>query len=185
MVIKEEQFSKLAPQARNCMRLDTAIAVAFMVAVAVIVWLILVAEDIQMPLLVHLAFAAWCIAWIVYWFFSPAIRYRRYRYLIDEEKIVVREGLWFITQDFAPIERIHQIAVKSGPIDRVYGLAKVVATTAGGTVTIRFLEQEVAEEIAHSLQRTVRYILKQQGISVENIPLEDEAATVDKEADND
>ena len=29
------------------------------------------------------------------------------------------------------------------------------------------------------------YILKQQGISVENIPLEDEAATVDKEADND
>ena len=38
---------------------------------------------------------------------------------------------------------------------------------------------------AHSLQRTVRYILKQQGISVENIPLEDEAATVDKEADND
>ena len=90
-----------------------------------------------------------------------------------------------VTQDFAPIERIHQIAVKSGPIDRVYGLAKVVATTAGGTVTIRFLEQEVAEEIAHSLQRTVRYILKQQGISVENIPLEDEAATVDKEADND
>lgn len=86
MVIKEEQFSKLAPQARNCMRLATAIAVAFMVAVAVIVWLILVAEDIQMPLLVHLAFAAWCIAWIVYWFFSPAIRYRRYRYLIDEEK---------------------------------------------------------------------------------------------------
>ncbi len=52
-------------------------------------------------------------------------------------------------------------------------------------MTIRFLEQEVAEEIAHSLQRTVRYILKQQGISVENIPLEDEAATVDKEADND
>ena len=49
---------------------------------------------------------------------------------------------------FCTYRKDTQIAVKSGPIDPVYGLAKVVATTAGGTVTIHFLEQEVAEEIA-------------------------------------
>ena len=185
MVIKEEQFNKLAPQARKCMRLATAVGVILMVAIAAIVWLVLAAEDIRLPLLVHLAFAVWCLAWIVYLLVSPAIRYRRYRYLTDGEKIVVREGLWFVSQVFAPIERIHQIAVKSGPIDRLYGLAEVVATTAGGTVTIRFLEREVAEEIAQSLHSKVRYILKQQGISVDDMPPQELKSVAVKGADHD
>ena len=187
MVIKEEQFQKLAPQARNCMRLATALLAVIMILPAVVTWIVLAARQTDLPLLADLALAAWCVCWIIYWLVSPSIRYRRYRYLIDSEKIVVREGLWFVTQEFAPLERIHQIAVKSGPIDRLYGLAKVIATTAGGTVTIRFLENAVAEEIAQSLQSKVRYILKQQGISVDNMTegdASDITANVEEDSDD-
>lgn len=166
MVILDEQFKKLVPEARRCMRLSTAVLVLFLVVPVLIVWLILMAESITLPLWLNLIFMTWGLLWIIYLLISPAVRYRRYRYLIDREKVMVQEGLWFITREFAPIERLHQIAVKSGPIDRLYGLAKVIATTAGGTVTIRFLEKEKAEEIADTLQKKVRHILLQQGISL-------------------
>ena len=60
-----------------------------------------------------------------------------------------------------------------------------MATTAGGTVTIRFLEREVAEEIAQSLHSKVRYILKQQGISVDDMPPQELKSAAVKGADHD
>jgi len=166
VVITDEQFKKLAPEARKCMRLATGLLTFFMILPVLIFRLIIWWESINLPVLLDIAFIVWGLLWIAYLLISPTIRYRRYRYLIDKEKIVVQEGLWFIAREFAPIERVHQITVKSGPIDRLYGLANVIATTAGGTITIRFLEREKAEKIADALQEKVRYILGQQGISL-------------------
>lgn len=42
--------------------------------------------------------------------------------------------------------------MNQGPIDRIYGLTKVVVTTAGGEVTIRFLEYSKAQQIADRLK---------------------------------
>lgn len=166
MVIREEEFRNLAPEARKCMFTTTLVLVAFLLLAAALAWLILRLQGVVLPLWGDLLFAAWACLWLIYLFVSPAIRYRRYRYLIDQEKIVVREGLLFITTKFAPIERLHQITVKSGPIDRLYGLARVIATTAGGIVVISFLPRREAEEIADMLQAKVRYILGRQGVSL-------------------
>lgn len=170
MAIAEDQFQRLAPQAYKCMRLSTMIGVLIMIAAAVAAWMILLAEQVALPLPAYFALGLWGVGWIIYGIVSPAIRYRRYRYLVDEEKLVVREGMWFISQGLAPLERIHQVTIKNGPIDRLYGLAKVIVTTAGGTLTIRFLERELAEQIAESLLHKVRYLLKQQGLSIDNMP---------------
>ncbi len=169
MVISDKEFKKLAPKAKKCMTVGTAIGSAFCIIPAIIVWLVLYSQEITLPPWAHVLFAAWVALWLIYLLVAPGIRYRRYRYLIDEEKIVVREGLWFITEQFAPIERVHQIAVKSGPIDRLYGLAKIIATTAGGMVSIAFLENHIAEEMADNLQIRVRHILAQQGISLQSM----------------
>lgn len=182
MVLSDQQFRKLAPAARKCMRLGTAIWVAVMLAIALVLWLVLRYYQIPLPLWTQALLLAWAALWLLYLLVAPAIRYRRYRYVIDQEQIVVRQGLWFITKQFAPIERIHQIAVKSGPIDRLYGLAKVIATTAGGTVTVSFLEEKIAQEIAAMLQRQVRDLLAQQGISLANLPA---AAAETEAADHD
>ena len=55
-------------------------------------------------------------------------------------------------EHLVPINRLHQIAISQGPIDRIYGLTKVVVTTAGGEVTIRFLETQKAQDIADTLK---------------------------------
>lgn len=176
MSILENDFKRPPVKARSCMRLATFVSVAFMLLIMGVARLILFLKDVPLPLLVDVALLAWAVLWLAYTLVAPALRYRRYRYLIDHEKIVVKEGLLFISQDFAPIERVHQISVQSGPIDRIYGLAKVTATTAGGIVTVRFLPIAEAEEIAQALQAKVRHILKQQGISLD--PLSEETGAI-------
>ncbi len=90
---------------------------------------------------------------------APRIRYQRYRYRITPEEIDIREGLLVIRRELVPIERLHKIEVTAGPLDRMFGLAKVGVTTAGGDVTIRFLENEKADLIAESLKRKINEIV--------------------------
>lgn len=78
----------------------------------------------------------------------------------------VREGILVITREIVPIERIHKIEVNAGPIDRMFGLAKVKAVTAGAEVTARFLENEKAEQIAEILKKRInRMVTAKRGMS--------------------
>lgn len=44
----------------------------------------------------------------------------------------------------------------------LFHVAKVKVTTAGGDVTIRFLEEEKAEQIAENLRKRINEIVKEQ-----------------------
>ncbi len=90
---------------------------------------------------------------------SPFIRYKRYRYQIDDTRVAVKEGLIFITTETAPIERVHQISVSAGPVDRLTGLAKVTVTTAGGEIVVRFLEKDLADQLSQKIEKTVKSIV--------------------------
>lgn len=90
----------------------------------------------------------------------PYIRYCRYQYCITDECIDVKEGFWFIERNIVPIERLHKVQTMRGPIDRMFGLTKVIVTTAGGDVTIRFLEEAEADKIVMNLQRRVNQIIE-------------------------
>ena len=95
---------------------------------------------------------------ILYMIVSPKVRYERYRYSITEDAIDVKEGFLFIERNIVPIERLHKIAIEKGPIDRMFNLSKVIVTTAGGDITIRFLEDDKAEFIADSLKNKINKI---------------------------
>ena len=101
---------------------------------------------------------------VIWMIVSPLVRFRRYRYRIAEDRIEITEGIFFIRNTMVPIDRIHQIDIVRGPVDRHFGLAKVTVTTAGGTATMRFLELEKAEDICQTLNCTVtRKLRKSQG----------------------
>lgn len=93
---------------------------------------------------------------------SPYFRYHRYRYSINEECIDIIEGYLFVKRNIVPIERIHKIQTKKGPVDQMFRVAKMIVTTGGGDVTISFLEDERAEEIADSLRRRINEIVSEQ-----------------------
>lgn len=155
-------FRSLSKKAIGCMRVAAFIGAAIFDGALVIVRLILWGAEVPVPQVADIGLATFLVLTLVYCWAAPLIRYRRYRYDIDEERIIIEEGLWFLTKQMAPIERVHQIAVNRGPIDRLYGLGKVVVTTAGGTIIIRFVEVEQAEQIAASLMHRIRGIVQQQ-----------------------
>ena len=92
----------------------------------------------------------------------PKIYYDHYRYFISEDRVDVRRGIIFLTHTVVPLERIHQVEVVSGPINRMYGLADVSITTAGGVAKIEYLETEEAEKIGDELNAIVDAIVKGQ-----------------------
>ncbi len=92
-------------------------------------------------------------------FISPHFRYKRYKYLITNDKVDVVEGYIFIKRDIVPIERVHKITLERGPIENIYGLSKVVLTTAGGIVTIKFLKLKEAEVITENLKNLVNEMI--------------------------
>lgn len=86
----------------------------------------------------------------------PAVRFKRYKYLITPDRIEIIEGVIWVKRTVVPVDRIHQISVSRGPLDTAFGVAKVSVITAGSTATLRFLEEEKANEIALSLNNCIR-----------------------------
>lgn len=100
-----------------------------------------------------------CLLWAI---LTPFVRFRRYKYMIADDRIEIVEGLFYIRRTIVPIDRIHQIDITRGPIDNRFGLAKVTVTTAGAKATMRFLELDKAEAICESLNRTIIHKLREQ-----------------------
>ena len=98
---------------------------------------------------------------------SPYFRYHRYRYSINEECIDIIEGYLFVKRNIVPVERIHKIQTKKGPVDQMFRVAKVIVTTGGGDVTLSFLEDERAEQIADNLRERINEIVSEQRMQSE------------------
>ena len=147
-----EEYKKLGKNARSVMLVSSII---FSVISSLVLWVAWILFGDALGNLGGMIFLAvggviWAVALI-----EPFVRYERYRYRFTDEEIDIREGFLFVERNVVPIERLHKISMLSGPLDRIFGLAKVIVTTAGGDVTIRFLNVEKAEEIVDNLKRRI------------------------------
>lgn len=152
------KYDKLNRKARICMLISSMVFAVIITAIATVVWFVLREE--KLPVSVNYV---WALAGVIdlYCVIAPFVRYERYRYRFTEEEIDVVEGFIFIERNIVPIERLHKVAMQSGPIDRLCGLSKVIVTTAGGDVTIRFLEIKKAEQIVEQLKNRInKYALE-------------------------
>lgn len=144
-------YEKLNKKAIGCMLVNALIWAIILTVGAVFAY----QEWLQgkLLLLIIIVLFIWVVA-----LSSPFVRYRRYKYRITDEDIDVCEGFLFVNRFIVPIERLHQLSLSTGPIDRIFGLSKVKVTTAGGEVVIRFLETKVAETIAESLKTKINEV---------------------------
>lgn len=131
------------------MLLNEIILAAVCTVIIGVIWFFL--RNASFPVSIHLIWILAAVIWAGS-IIAPFYRYECYRYRFSEEDIDVREGFVFVHRDIVPIERLHKVALESGPIDRIFRLSKVIVTTAGGDVTIRFLEEETAKKIVDRLK---------------------------------
>lgn len=153
-------MEKLSKKALGCMYVATGIGSLILLSiVATVNYVFFLPEHIRIGKLISLIVVILILFNAVV---SPYFRFHRYRYKINEECIDIREGYLFVERNIVPIERLHKMQVSRGPIDRIFGVAKVQVTTAGGDVTIRFLEKERADVIAEGLMKRVNRIAVEQ-----------------------
>lgn len=149
-------YEKLSKRALYCMYAAGIITGVIVLAViGAVSWFWIIPEDIEVGKGIALALA---VLTLIDVFLSPYFRYHRYRYSINDKCIDIIEGYIFVKRNIVPIERLHKLQTKKGPIDQIFHVAKVVVTTGGGDVTLSFIEEEKAEHIADRLRKRVNEI---------------------------
>ena len=92
-------------------------------------------------------------------FLYPAIEYRQWGYIISEDRVDIRHGIFYIQRTIIPIVRIQHVTIAQGPINRRLGVSTILINTASGVFKIEGLSNENADRIAESLKdRLIRRI---------------------------
>lgn len=61
----------------------------------------------------------------------PTLAYRRWRFSIDDELMLMRYGIIYHEEKAIPISRLQHVDLTRGPVERMFGLATLVVFTAG------------------------------------------------------
>ncbi len=148
-------YKKLNKKAMTCMYVKTWIASIIWI-VGMVVFNILLKDEIP-SIIIGVIYGLVAVI-IIYSLIAPRLRYERYRFLLTEEEFAVRKGLMVTKTEIVPIERLHKIEVSSGPIFRAFGLKEIKVTTAGGEISVSYLDNEVADKIAEHLKTRINTI---------------------------
>ena len=94
----------------------------------------------------------------------PKIEYRQWGYLIEEDKVVIRHGIFFVKKSIVPIIRIQNITISQGPINRRLGLYKLELSLASDSFEIVGLDKETAETISENLKARLYTRVREKGV---------------------
>jgi putative membrane protein len=115
------------------------------------------ARSLLLPGIVVLAFASrrgdpevWLMIVFVPALVASLVRYGTYRYRLDPDELVIREGILFRNERHVPYARIQNIDLQQNPLHRAFGVAQVRIETAGGArpeATMRVLSLAAVEHM--------------------------------------
>jgi hypothetical protein len=90
---------------------------------------------------------------------GPWRRYRALGYALDVEELHVAWGVWIRTETVVPLRRVQHIDVSQGPVERMFGVSRLVLHTAGtlnSLVVVPGLARETAESIRDEIRARIR-----------------------------
>lgn len=93
---------------------------------------------------------------VVFALFWPALEYNAFRYMVREHDLLVQSGVMFRRWSSIPHTRIQHVDTRQGPIERMFGLSRLLVFTAAGMSadgSIPGLRTEEAERLRDLLSR--------------------------------
>lgn len=100
-----------------------------------------------------LLLVVWVAATVAALIVVPRVRWAIHRWEATDSAVYSRSGLLWEEWRAAPLSRVQTVDRTRGPLQRLFGLATVVVTTASskGAVRISALDADVAEEMVDRL----------------------------------
>ncbi|GGK27735.1 UPF0699 transmembrane protein YdbS [Caldalkalibacillus thermarum] len=77
----------------------------------------------------------------------PAVRWKRWRYEVNEYEIDLKHGVLVVKRTLIPMIRVQHVDTRQGPLLRYFGLSSVTINTAGGLHEIPALQDTVADAL--------------------------------------
>lgn len=96
-----------------------------------------------------LLLGVWTLAW-------PSVSWRHFRYGVRDDDLLVESGVLFRHTVSIPLDRIQHVDTRQGPMERAFGLSRLVVYTAAGMSadgSIPGLEEERADALRDALVR--------------------------------
>ena len=149
-------MNKLEPGQLWLMRIHALIAAAIL-AVAAFVAETLLAEEIGLPRGALLLPLLPLLLYVV--LISPGRKYRAWGYRMGEEELQLRRGVWIETETVVPIDRVQHIDLSQGPIERAFGVSRLIVHTAGtqySRVVLPGLSRQNAERMRDEIRARIR-----------------------------
>lgn len=146
----------LEPGQLSVMRIHAAIVGAVLLALATGINAVLMAT-LGVPMGVVIAPVALLLVYPV--IFGPVRRFRAWGYAAEDQELRVRHGVLLQVQTVVPFGRVQHIDVSRGPIERSFGVARLVLHTAGtanSEVVLAGLSRETAEALRDEIRAHIR-----------------------------
>jgi uncharacterized protein len=93
---------------------------------------------------------------ILYTFVIPVVRWKRWRYEVQEHELDLKYGVLIVRRTLIPMVRVQHVDTTQGPLMRHYRLSNVTISTAAGTHEIPALSKEVADELRDRISALAR-----------------------------
>ncbi len=160
----KENFQKLDPRIITSWKISRWIRFGFLAILFGVPTVILSLQEffsvIAIPVLVFDGLAA---AYLILTpFLYPAIEYRQWGYIITDDRVEIRHGIFFIQTTILPIIRVQHVTISQGPINRKLGVSTIEINTASGVFKIEGLSDSNAKSIADSLKSKLMIRIKKQ-----------------------
>lgn len=106
---------------------------------------------------IALAPVALFVLWLV--LIAPGRRFRAWGYAVEPEELRVRYGVITEVQTLVPFARVQHIDVAQGPIERAFGVSRLILHTAGtanSTVVLPGIGRGRAETLRDEIRAHIR-----------------------------
>ncbi len=90
---------------------------------------------------------------------SPVRRYRAWGYALGSDELRLTHGLWTHIDTVVPLRRVQHLDVAQGPLERAFGVTRLVLHTAGtmnSQVVLPGLSRTTAEGIRDEIRGQIR-----------------------------
>jgi len=156
-------YQKIEKKAKKSWRVSRIIGFIIMLAIFLPgLYFGIVADILPTPIMIVsiIIFILYNICAIILY---PEIEYRQWRYLITDEKVEIRHGIFYIKTITVPVIRIQHITTSQGPINRMFGLHKISISLASGSFEIEGLSKVTATMISENLKNKLYNRMDERG----------------------
>lgn len=90
---------------------------------------------------------------------APRRRWRAWGWALAEDELHVGWGVWTRVHTIVPLARVQHIDVAQGPLERAFGVARLIVHTAGtahATVVLPGITRETAEGLRDTIRGHIR-----------------------------